>query len=575
VSADAETQVTVTFLPEGRSTVAPSARTLLQVARRAGAHIDAPCGDRGRCGKCRVRILAGAVSAVTPEERALLSPAELAAGVRLACEAHALGSLTVEVPESSRNLTGRKAGAELPHPIIPDPFTSKICITDPTVVTNFYAGDMLLGVEVGDTTAAHYGVALDIGTTTVVCYLMNLCTGAEVAVGVLSNPQATYGADVISRISYTQGNPEHVTTLQHAVIAAVNEILATVTKSAGIAPTDILEMTVAGNTCMIHLFLGIDPASLGHAPYTPTVTESVTINAADLGVHLHPRGVVRTLPNIAGFVGADTVAMLAASELASRKGLWIAADIGTNAEILLALDGCLLACSTAAGPAFEGAKIRHGMRALPGAIDGVVIGADLFVHTIDDRQPLGICGSGIIDAVSELVHVGMLAPTGRFVAADDLPDLPDALRARVVPTGVVLVWAAESGTGHDILLTQKDVREVQLVKGAIAAGVRTMLEKVGKTTADLDGFCVAGAFGTYITKEHAIRIGLLPDLAPEKLHFLGNAAGTGAKMALLSRTEYSTMVEAARQVEYVELAGDRNFADHFMCAMTLAPHCDE
>jgi uncharacterized 2Fe-2S/4Fe-4S cluster protein (DUF4445 family) len=609
--------VAVTFLPDRRVVEVPLGTSLLHAARQAGVQIDAPCGEGGRCGKCRVRVVDGVPGEATGEETELLKPAELAQGIRLACVTEVVSPLTVEIPESSRNLAHRKATAELRRPIAPDPYTRKYCVqvAEPSIVgadlrddvarlrealpaiasvelaavralhgaltagawqvTAVLAGDRLLAVEAGDTTARHYGVALDIGTTTIVGYLIDLTSGKDVAVASQANPQAGYGGDVISRIEFAQGNHAHLEKLRQSVTGAVNHILREVAAEADIALDDIYQLVVVGNTCMTHLFLGIDPLSLGHAPYTPVITESVAVSAADLGLALHPRGLVRTLPNIAGFVGADTVGVLAASDLDTRQGLYVAVDIGTNAEVMAGLNGRVTACSTAAGPAFEGAKISQGMRAQDGAIDGVTIGRDLFVHTIGDRPAVGICGSGVIDAIGELRRVGMLGSGGRFEDPDDLPDLPAALRARMTDAGVVLVWAQDSGGGHDIVLTQQDVREIQLVKGAIYAGIATLLEKIGHTPEELDGLLIAGAFGTYITKEHAVGIGLIPQIPLEKLTFLGNAAGIGAKMALISQHEFTAISQAARAVGYVELAGDPAFSNHFMMAMTLAPGCED
>ncbi|MHB9023886.1 MAG: ASKHA domain-containing protein [Armatimonadota bacterium] len=607
----------VSFAPDGVTIQVAPGTTILQAARKAGVHIDAPCGEHGRCGKCRVRILDGHDGELHPEELLLLKPQEIDNGVRLSCLTQVFGPLSVEVPESSRNLAQRKATAELRRAITPAPFTRKVCVTVPAssltggdlrddldrlrealllpviadlgaardlhpalvageqTVTAVLAGDHLIAVEAGDTRAAHYGLALDIGTTTLVGYLLDLRTGKEVAVSSQPNPQAGYGADVISRIQYVQGNPAHLETLRQSVTKAINAILTKVAADAGIDHTRIYEMVVVGNTCMSHLFLGIDPLPLGHAPYTPVITDAMIVRATDLGLHLHPCGCVRTLPNIAGFVGADTVGVLAASDLKQLRGLNVAVDIGTNAEVMAAMDGHIIACSTAAGPAFEGAKISHGMRAQPGAIDGVTIGQDLFVHTIGDKPAMGICGSGVIDAIGELRRVGMLESTGRLLDADEIPDVPPALRDRLIEDGIVMVRASESGTGHDIVLTRKDIREVQLVKAAIFAGTMTLLDKIGHRPDELDSLIIAGAFGTYITKEHALAIGLIPNIALDKLVFLGNGAGAGAKIALISHEEYTEICANAHGVDYIELAGDPVFADNFMLAMTLAPGCED
>ena len=611
------TVASVTFLPAGRTVEVGEGVTLLRAARQAGEHIDAPCGESGKCGKCRVIVKDGLASEMSEHERRLLKPEEIAAGVRLSCEAVPLGRVVVEIPETSRNMANRKAGADLLRPIAANPFTRKVCVQVPQpsvterdfrddltrlrqvlpeivsveleaarglhaaltagdyTITAVLAGDRLIAVEPGDTARAHYGVALDIGTTTLVGYLVNLDNGEEAAVCAQPNPQAAYGADVISRIEFSMGDREKVETLRKTVTKAVNAILHSTARDAGIAAEQIYEMTVVGNTCMTHLFLGIDPLSLGHAPYTPTLTDPLHLAAAELGLAMHPRGRVRTLPNIAGFVGADTVGVLAAGDLEHRAGLHAAVDIGTNAEVILSENGRLSACSTAAGPAFEGAKISQGMRAQPGAIDGLTIGEDIFIHIIGDKPAQGVCGSGIIDALGELRRVGMLEAGGRFADPEDLTDLPEALLARLTDEGVVLAWAKESGAGRDIVLTQQDVREVQLVKAAIYAGIATLLEKLGHTPEELDGLYIAGAFGTYITKEHAVAIGLIPNIPLDKLVFLGNGAGIGAKMALISQDEYAAVCLAARKVEYVELAGDEIFRDHFAMAMMLTPGCED
>ncbi len=608
----------VTFLPDEVTAEVNPGETILDAARRAGVAIDAPCGRRGRCGKCRVLVVSGETGAPTEEELSLLQPGELAMGERLACVATVWGAITVAVPESSRNMTRRKGTAALPYPIVAAPWTRKIAVQVPVaalatkdfradltrlwaalgmaegatdyfavkalpealrqgegLVTAVLADGHLLTVEPGDTAAAHYGVALDVGTTTVAGYLLNLHTGEEVGAASLPNPQGIDGADVISRIEYSQNNPERVRKLQAQVMGAVNTILGTLAGEAEIDVAQIYELSMVGNTCMHHLFFGIDPATLGQSPYAPVVTAPLTTGAGALGIHAHPQAKLRALPNIAGFVGADTVGVLAGSQLAQRAGLYVAVDIGTNAEILVAQDGHVVACSTAAGPAFEGAKITHGMRAQAGAIDGVSITTDLVIHTIDERAPIGICGSGIIDAIGELRRVGIIESSGRFTDHDELDDLPTPLHARLREHGFALATAAESGTGNEILLTQHDIREVQLVKSAIYSGVLTMLEKLGHTPADLDGLFIAGAFGAYITREHAIGIGLIPNVPIEKLTFLGNAAGTGAKMALLSTVEYDNIIKAAAKVGYVELAGDQSFSEHFMYSMELDVDCGE
>ncbi len=610
-------ELTVEFLPEGIVITAIEGETIMQAARRAGVMIDAPCGEHGRCGKCRVTVIEGETDEPSVTELEKLTPADLAAGTRLSCLAKLQSSIVVEVPNTSRHDTRRKATTALPYHITPDSYTKKVLVnlsssaiggdlrSDLTrlrdtvtnlnevdlaavqcfynvvtagnsIVTAIIAGDRLIGVESGDTTAIHFGAAIDVGTTTVAGYLVNLITGREVAAASIPNPQSAFGADVISRIEYSGTQCDKVEQLREVVSSAINEMLYTMAETAGISICDIYEITMVGNTCMTHLFLGVDPHSLGQSPYVPIFTESIKVSAEELGLCIQPRGVVRTLPNIAGFVGADAVGVLAASNIKSRPGLQVAVDIGTNAEVVASFNGRVVACSAAAGPAFEGARISCGMRAQPGAIDRIKIDdEDLKISTIGDEKAYGLCGSGVIEAVGELRRVGIIESTGAFADPDDLPNISDKLRNRITDDGIILAYANDSGIDQDIILTMRDVREVQLVKAAIYAGISMLLETMGYTPADITNLHIAGAFGTYINPEHALNIGLIPNIPLDKVHFLGNAAGAGAKMALMNRGEFDKIVSSAINVEYIELAGDTSFSDHFMMAMLLAPGCED
>jgi uncharacterized 2Fe-2S/4Fe-4S cluster protein (DUF4445 family) len=526
-------------------------------------------------------------------------------------------SLIVEVPNTSRHDTRRKATTSLPYHINPDSFTKKtlVNLTVPAIggdlrsdlsrlrdsvpfvkdvdisaiqclynviasgnrtITAVTAGDRLIGVESGDTVAVHYGVAIDVGTTTVAGYLVNLATGREVAAASTPNPQSAFGADVISRIEYSGTQCDKVEELREVVTSSINEMLYTMAETADISICDIYEITMVGNTCMTHLFLGVDPHSLGQSPYVPVFTESMKVPAEELGICIQERGVVRTLPNISGFVGADAVGVLAASNIKSRPGLQVAVDIGTNAEVVASYNGRVVACSAAAGPAFEGARISSGMRAQPGAIDRVKIDDDdLRISTIADEKALGLCGSGVIEAVGELRRVGIIESTGAFADRDDLTGISEKLLNRVTDDGVILAYASECGIDQDIVLTMRDVREVQLVKAAIYAGISMLIETMGFTPSHITNLHIAGAFGTYINPEHALNIGLIPNIPLEKVHFLGNAAGAGAKMAIMNNKEFDKIVASATNVEYIELAGDTAFSDHFMMAMLLTPGCED
>jgi len=618
--------ITIRFEPAGIVIDGTVEESILSIARRAGIYIDAPCGSTAKCGKCKIKIISGKASDITDIELSLLTDVELEENTRLSCVAKPLGDITVYVPHDSNHMAHKKATAVMPYSIEPNSSTKQITVSvkqasitdkdlrsdytrllaaiydlpefsslktdkiidiDLSVLQNLNKiirdGNGIVNVTLYDShiidikseqNAGHYGIALDIGTTSIAAYLIDLKSGVEVYADSMPNSQAAYGGDVVSRIEFVNEKEENLEILQKNVICTINKLIESICKATAVDRKNIYEMVAVGNTCMSHIFFGINPLSLGKAPYTPTITESITVKAREIGIEINPCAIITSLPNIAGFVGADTVGVLSASQLNNKTGVWIAVDIGTNAEVLSAIDGHVLACSTAAGPAFEGAKISQGMRAQSGAIDGVTITDDIYITTIDDMSPIGLCGSGIIDAIGELVRVGIVEESGRMADIDDLPDsLSDSIKERIVKDGVILSFAKDNG-GVDVKITGNDIREIQLVKGSIFAGITTMLDKLNVSTEKLDGLVIAGAFGTYITDKHAIGIGLIPEIDTAKLHFIGNAAGTGAKMALLSIEEREKIISAAKNVEYIELAGDMDFSDHFMMSMMLSVNCE-
>jgi uncharacterized 2Fe-2S/4Fe-4S cluster protein (DUF4445 family) len=462
-------------------------------------------------------------------------------------------------------------------------------------------------LESGDTSAQCFGMAFDIGTTTVVGYLMDLNTGHELAVASAMNAQTAYGDDLVSRIKHAVENERGRKQLRTAILQVVNGIVDEVTQSAGISPQSIYETVVVGNTCMTHLFLGVDPAPLGFAPYVPVFQQAHRAQARQLGVKMNPHGFVHILPNIAGFVGADTVAVLVTLWEKLGMGVWecggvgvndspltthhspptsLVVDIGTNGEIVLCHAGRLLACSAAAGPAFEGARIGCGMRSAPGAISSVHLNERVAYTTIDERPPRGICGSGLIDAVAQMLDAGILESGGRMVTGDEgrvsgdggrhssLATRHSSLADRLISDNserqFVLAFADESCTGKPIALTQRDVRQLQLAKGSICAAIRTLLKIAGVEPQGIDAVHLAGAFGTYLSKENALRIGLLPpEIPPERIHSVGNAAGVGAKLALLSLEERQLADAIAQNVGHIELCTNLDYADTFMDAMVF------
>jgi uncharacterized 2Fe-2S/4Fe-4S cluster protein (DUF4445 family) len=438
-------------------------------------------------------------------------------------------------------------------------------------VTAVVRGNRLVGVEPGDTSERCLGVALDLGTTTVVATLVDLATDSELGFASAVNRQTAHGHDVIGRINVTIERPDGLEALRQGALESLNEVIDQVTERAGVGREEIYEATVVGNATMMHLFLGIDPSSLGQLPYIATVGDAVDIEAAKLGLDLHPSAWAHVLPNIAGFVGGDTVGVILAAGFDEDDGRTrMVADIGTNCEIALRLGDRLIVTSTPAGPAFEGAQISSGMYAAPGAIEEVRISdGEVSCKVIGGAAPRGLCGSGLVDAGAELLRTGMVDMTGRLLPAEEQDgNLPAELRDRLVPHESDLAFLiAESDDEEPIVLTQRDVRELQLAKGAIRTGIDLLLDQAGVALSDLDEFCIAGGFGNYLDKANAIKLGLIPDLPLEKLRFIGNGALVGAKLSLLSQTLRRAGMQAAREAEHVQVAHTPDFQMRFSEAM--------
>ena len=603
--------IQVTFEPEGKAAYVLPGSLVIEAAARAGIIIDTPCGGRGTCGKCRVVVRDGC-SDVTDTERRLLEPDELAAGVRLACQAKLLRQTAVTVPQASRFADQRvlTTGEGGPARLCPAVRKHAVRVPEPTLEDARADSDRLLAelgsggcsvelatarqlpaavradagrltavchdghviaVEPGDTAAACFGLAADIGTTTVVGSLLDLATGREAAIASRTNPQVACGDDVVARITHA-ASPEGRAELQASIVECLNDILAELTARAEVPADAIYEATLVGNTTMNHLLLGIDPTHLALLPYPAVLRPAAVMLAADLGIAIHPRGRVYAMPNIAGFVGGDTVGVALATRLAQRERPTLAVDIGTNGEMVLGSRERLVCCSTAAGPAFEGARIRFGMRAAEGAIEQVRFRDGVAISVIGDVPPRGICGSALIDAVAELLRAGILEPTGRLLPPAELPaELPEALRRRVVAddqgTSIVLAPADQTALGEPIRLTQRDIREVQLAKGAIRAGIEILKNQLGLGSDGIDAVLLAGGFGNFIRRGNALRIGLLPPIEHERIHFVGNAAIVGAKMVLACIDYRERAEEISRRVEYIELGALAEFQMEFANAM--------
>lgn len=613
-------EVEVIFQPEGKRARIRLGATLLEAARLAGADLTSICGGKGKCGKCRVVVEKEGRKAgsITEVEKKVLSPMEMSAGYRLACCTSVKGQLIVKIPEESR--TGRqrlqvegietpvkleplirKYFVKLPSPTLQDPRSDVDRLLDELRVqhglTNLkvsysllqrlplilrdsewkvtvvvWSDDTIICVESGDTTHRIFGYAVDIGTTKLAGYLLDLNTGKVMAVDSLMNPQIPYGEDVITRITHAMKGFKEQKELQKAVVSGINQILQRLLEKTGVNTEEVYEMTTVGNTAMHHLFLNIYPKYVALSPYPPAIRRAVDVNAEDVGVNINPNGNIHILPVIAGFVGADAVAVILATEIYKQNELCLSLDIGTNTEVVLGNKDEMLACSCASGPAFEGAHIKHGMRAATGAIERVRIDTDTFeveYWTVDNAKPCGICGSAMVGILAEMLKAGIIDVSGKMnrdVTSPRLRSGEDGLE-------FVVAWGRETSTGEDIVFTQRDIREIQLAKAAMHTGAMALMKKKGVVEEDIEIVFIAGAFGSYIDPENARMIGMYPEIPLEKVRVVGNAAGTGARMALASKTARRTAEEISAKVKYIELAAEPNFQAEFFNSNIL-PYAD-
>jgi len=598
----------VRYLPFERTTRVPPGTTLFSAAHWIGLPIDSTCGGRGTCGKCKVRVVQGCPDAETADHRQL-RPAEIADGWRLSCQARIYEDMTCEVPQLLRvpkaatmglgrlvilDPNIRKVYLELAEPTLEDQRSDVARLRDaltveghdmvagvpvlrtiPRVfreagfqVTAVLAGEHLVAVEAGDTTGDCFGVAFDVGTTTLVGTLMNLRTGMAASVLSTLNGQAPFGADVISRISHGMNGPESVLELQAAVVGTMNSILAELYREAGVSADRTYEAVVVGNATMLHLLFGIDPSPLAVMPFTPAFMEPMSVVSSEVGLDIHPQGYIQTLPALGAYVGADIVAGVLATSIVREDKMRVLVDVGTNGEIVLGSGQRALATAAPAGPAFEGSQIRCGMRATVGAIEGVQLGDTVELQVIGgDVPPEGICGSGLVDAVAQLLLAGLLDHSGRMKTADDVPGHP--LRDRLIDVDGVRAFLLADG----VYLSQKDVRELQFAKGSIATGIKVLMDILGVETKDLDEVLLGGSFGSYLNPESAKVIGLVPPVDVDRIIAVGNSAGEGAKIALLSYRERQVAFELPARIEYVELSGRADFNDAFVSVLAF-PHLE-
>lgn len=592
--------IKVLFRHQEKEVEVPEGTNLLQVVALAGVPLEGDCGGKGTCGKCKVRVLSGNILETTMAERKFLFPDELAAGWVLACQHEVIGDTVVETrvhsdDYQSKNVMKWQGSKVKVEPCVEKFFLSmelptlddhtpdlerliyclpqrndikisrNILSTLPRLlreagfqVTAVLVGDRIVAVERGNTSGRVYGIALDIGTTTLAGYLVDLARGEVLSVSVSSNPQSVYGADVITRIYHAAYNKDGLKQLQDIVLGAVNGIISSLLKEAGVKKEEIYEMVVVGNTAMSHLFLGIDPANLAFSPFIPAFKCAVELQSSELGLQLLPESRVLLLPNISGFVGSDTVGAMLAARIDQRKGTCLLVDIGTNAEVVLASQGRILICSSAAGPAFEGSNISCGMAGIKGAISHYRF--DRKGHreytTIGKGDPRGICGSGLVDIIAELLKKGMIDKTGAFTGKQK---------------SFLVLPAKETASGQDILLTQKDIREFQLAVGAIRAGISILMKEASITFDGIEVVYLAGGFGNFIDTESACLTGIIPLQLKDKVIKIGNGAGSGAKLYLLNQEARKRAEMIKKKAVYIELSGRNDFQEEFIKSLEFPP----
>ncbi len=624
----------VTFLPAGQTASVTTGTLLTEAIRQAGLDIGQPCGGQGRCGRCAIVVEDGQIrrrSAIR------LSDADLAAGYALACQAVVEGDATIRLLETEaveRRLVTDKTARQVAAPFAYAPERDQsvraffVTLDEPTLADNVddaarleraLAAHGVRGLEIplallrtlgprlrdanwqatavveldtwrrpagpprlidlipGDQLAQVLGLAIDIGTTTVTVYLVDLLTGAAVDQAAEYNGQIARGEDVISRIIYaSKGGPASAPSgleeLRARVLETINTLIARLAERGQVDPQRIYKATVAGNTTMLHLFLGVPPASIRLTPYIPAVNHPAPLTAAEAGLAIHPLALVDPLPGVASYVGADITAGVLATGLHEAEPLTLFIDVGTNGEIVLGNQEWLMTCACSAGPAFEGAGVVSGMRATRGAIEEVWINSQTYEPTyrvIGGGQPRGLCGSGLLSLLAELFITGVADKAGNFKLDLGLP----RLRPGAHGPEYVVVWAGDAAHGQDIVLTKVDVDNLMRAKAAIYAGFNVLAQSVGVDLSQVERLLIGGSFGKYLNVEKAVQVGLLPDLPWDRINFLGNTAVLGAYLALLSRDARAAVRALAEKMTYLELSADNSFYEAFTSALFL-PHTD-
>ena len=584
-----------------------SGTNLLQFLNASGffAGVESYCNGNGTCGKCKVRVC-GQLSEPSEAERRLLGVNALENGFRLACYINVFTDMDVYL--SNQQVRAQIAAEGTQIDTGSDPLIVKKLITlnppdrdnqesdlekltavekkieldldgireisvamrqnNYQVTTVSYNGSVI-SVEPGDTTGKVFGIAFDIGTTTVVGYLLDLASGRRVGVYSVQNPQKKFGADVISRIAYTQESQEALESMNQTIIDCINDIIGHLTENQRISRHDIYAAVFVGNTTIMHFLMKFPAKNIAVSPFIPVSTQMHRFKALQLGIRINRHGIGLVLPSVSAYIGADTIAAVLASGMYEREDISLLMDIGTNGEIVLGNSRWMYSCSAAAGPAFEGANIRNGVAGISGAIDKVRFTPDFTYTTINNTEPIGICGSGVVDMISGMLSAGVIDETGRVLDAVELDaSVPEELKRRLIKIDGLNAFLIEKTIGQgpytDIAITQKDVRELQNAKAAIAAGVRILVRQAGIMMEDIQRVFLAGGFGSYIDIESALNIGLLPKELRGRVESIGNAAGAGAIGSLLSRKLLGIAQDIKAKMKYIELSACDEFMDEYV-----------
>ncbi len=584
---------------------------LIDLLNNAGYELESSCAGNGTCGKCRVRIFSGECLSPIHEEMDLLSAQDFEQGIRLACHCRVRGDVSLQIEKAANNIKVLESGAHTKFCL--EPTIRKILlppianIQELSLMEQIYkdllvdsagstriillqrlaanlSGDLtailadnrLIGLESGDTTAYVYGVAVDVGTTTVVASLHSLVDGHKAAVVSALNPQTQYGLDVLSRIQYAANGNPNLERLNELIVDCLNGLISDLCRQSGVDKRHIYRITVAANTVMLHLLLGVSPVSIGRAPYHPVFRQGQVLAAGDIGIKASHFAYIFCLPSISGFVGADIVAGIMAADLHGLDGTVLFLDLGTNGEIVLGREGKLLSCSTAAGPALEGMNISCGMRAADGAIEDVWMeGSFIKWRTIGDGPPLGLCGSGLLDLTAIMLESGLINAAGRIAAKEKyIRSNPNLHLAQGIEElsgkrRYCLYRADLAKSGREVYISQADIRQVQLAKSAIVAGIKVLMARFGLNENEISQVFVAGAFGAYLKPESLVRLGFFPDNWRDRITFVGNTSQAGAVMALLSGRCQSRMEDIAQNVEYIELESYPGFEKMFVDNMSF------